>query len=136
MLRNAKVRKVSASKYECPTCHKKFKEIANFLLHRALHENPAENQNGAANNRVLHPTQRKNSKFKDSLDIGDVFSLELSEDDDELRSDDPQSKQHDGNQEIPGDAACPTTNKSTQPTGAKKRKGGLQVQCKSKDLHS
>ena len=131
ILRNARLRKILGSKYECITCHKRFKEIANFLLHRTLHEAP-HLQNGRNSNHITLNSIRKNDpdirsssdseNAIQSIEINDVKSPENERSELEF---DPvilvQSKHEN---------YFPSSKKPIQPTGARKRKGGLQQQCK------
>ena len=132
-MRNKRIKNIIGSKYECITCRKRFKEIANFLVHRTLHEAP-HLQNGGGNNNLSIESIRKNdSSIRDSMEIANA--LESSETDN-LGSPEVERSERDEFDPVVDiqpkheNYHIPSSQKALQPKGARKRKGGLQQQCK------
>ncbi len=128
-LRNIRKRTFLSSKFECLTCRKRFKGIANLLLHRTLHndEHPQTDENPD----VLETSLNKepDSEFPEALGFNSIDSnpeLTINEFDLEV-----QAKQGDIQQNLDLSDVSQSKNKAIQPTGARKRKGKLRMQCKS-----
>ena len=137
IIRNGRIKKILSSKYECLTCHKRFREIANFLLHRTLHESP-HLQNGGNNNITIATTPNNDSAARDLFESERIF--ETSEIDNYSSPEMTRSNlEADPVMTAPsneGKFRFPSSKKALQPTGARKRKGGLQQQCKLLDFIS
>ncbi len=124
------------SKLECLTCRKRFKGIANYLLHRTLHSELPQNQNQHEGNTddsrsstgpdPSHKVDQDSDMNEENwMEEGSVFRPS-----DKL---DPatQSKQQgetEFGERLPLDSPR-SKSKAIQPTGARKRKGKLQIQC-------
>eukprot|EP00794_Sanderia_malayensis_P012791 gene12791-14102_t len=132
ILKNINSRRYISSKYQCLTCRKKFKGIANFLRHRTLHNELPQNEDSPDMLESLKPVS---SVGHEAYELNNDLNFDRQSNSFNEFEYETQPKQYEedvgihGEKNFNNDFLKESNNKGIQqPTGARKRKGKLRIQ--------